>query len=188
MTISAINPSNNEVFGYYETSIPDINILEYTNVSADVLTDLDTITPTGAVSWLWRIAWSLYIEAPNIQGNPSKFLSALPRLNYGVIDFVSEGFEVTQEFWNYSNQRYLPRLCWAQSSSQAYPQSFSPPNEFVDNAELNPLSTANLDTSILYGDGFYLVNFIAQTSSAKKTVYWQANAFPYVGNASFGFI
>jgi hypothetical protein len=140
------------------------------NFASDVLADLNTLTVTGIPNPIWNTAGYLNLVADTTTENPSKFIGAYTRINYGVVDFSMQGLATGGYFWNYASQRFPVTLFWADFGSFMFPQP-QQTTPFASDVELATLSSFSALSASRYASEC-AVNLISALASGVTGYYY----------------
>lgn len=190
MTVTAIYTQKTIIYGYVDVPIfPEAQnrVFSYGLQSA-INADIQSVNPTSLENLQnWAVFWYLnaYVTAETV--NATKFKSALPKLDYGCVDFTWRGQVSASFYWNFASQRFPTMTFWLFADIPAFPSAYIPPQP-IRNGYLQALPGGNnVAFGSDYADTFSLLTNNGLLTNSRLICYYQSQLYTAPGEfASFG--
>lgn len=190
MTITAVATTKNTIYGYISVPVfPEAQnrVFSY-GLQTSVNADVQSVLPTSLERLQnWVVTWFLNANVTAETVNATKFKSALPKLDYGCIDFTWRGQVSESFYWNYASQRFPSLKFWLFADIPAFPSAYIPPDPISNGYLLALPEGGNFGYNCRYGDSFSVLTNNGLLTNASFICYYQAQLYAELaGPVSFG--
>jgi hypothetical protein len=129
MVVQAVNADKTQMVGFFVIGTETLsNSIPFRlDMLGMMYEELETAVGVNYYDYIWNITWALTLITPVVKDNPSRFISALPSYNLGVVTYEYFGTSTGSEFWNYTAQTFRANACLLVTTfNPAYPISGIP--------------------------------------------------------------